>query len=234
MNGEITPSLNELTFACMNTIRARSNSNDPISTRLIEFHIKNARAFLIRQDSNKSYVPDTNIVQRLVTDVIKVDSADSCVANSGCYIFRTKVKIPSLVETSHSQLLTRVGPIDLKSKPFSLIPIARVPFITFNRFNTNQIFAYLDNGYVFFISKNLILLKKVAISGVFEDPELLANFACGTDKCYSKDSAFPIKHSMVNAIKDIVIKNYLNETAVAYQDLSNDGKPNFEPNRVNG
>jgi hypothetical protein len=234
MNGEITPSLNELTFACMNTIRARSNSNDPISTRLIEFHIKNARAFLIRQDSNKSYVPDTNIVQRLVTDVIKVDSADSCVINSGCYTFRTKVKIPSIIETSHSQLLTRIGPVDLKSKPFSLIPIARVPFITFNRFNSNQIFAYLDNGYIFFISKSLILLKKVTVSAVFEDPELLANFACGSDKCYSKDSAFPIKHSMVNAIKDIVIKNYLALPSQAAQDLSNDAKPNFEPTQING
>lgn len=234
MIGEITPSLNELTFACMNTIRARSNSNDPISTRLIEFHIKNARAFLIRQESNKSYVPDTNIIQKLVADVIKVDSADSCVVNSGCFIFRTKVKIPSIIETSHSQLLTRIGPVDIKTKPFSLIPIARVPFISFNRFNTNQIFAYLDNGYIFFISKSLILLKKVTVSAVFEDPELLASFACGDDKCYSKDNAFPIKHSMVNAIKDIVTKSYLNQASEAFMDLSNDAKPNFEPTKING
>lgn len=234
MNGEITPSLNELTFACMNTIRAKSNSNDPISTRLIEFHIKNTRAFLIRQESNKSYTPDTNIIQKLITDVVKVDSADSCIINSGCYTFRTKVKIPSIIETSHSQLLTRVGPVDSKSKPFSLIPIARVPYISFNRFNSNQIYAYLDNGYIYFISKSLILLKKVQVSAVFEDPELLADFACGTDKCYSKDSAFPVKQSMINAIKDIVIKNYLNETSQAFQDLSNDAKPNFEPTRVNG
>ena len=218
----------------MDTIRAKSNSNDPISTRLVEFHIKNARAFLIRQESNKSYVPDTNIVQRLVVDVIKIDSADSCVVNSGCFTFRTKVKIPSIIETSHSQLLTRIGPVDLKTKPFSLIPIARVPFISFNRFNTNQIFAYLDNGYIFFISKNLILLKKVTVSAVFEDPELLANFACGTDKCYSKDSGFPVKQSMVNAIKDIVIKNYLNQSSQTFMDLSNDAKPNFEPTRING
>jgi hypothetical protein len=234
MNGEITPSLNELTFACMNTIRAKSNSNDPISTRLIEFHIKNTRAFLVRQESNKSYTPDTNIIQHLVTDVVKVDSADSCLVQSGCFTFRTKVKIPSIIETSHSQLLTRVGPVDLKSKPFSLIPIARVPYIGYNRFNSNQVFAYLDNGYIYFISNKLIGFKKVEISAVFEDPELLASFECGTNKCYSKDSAFPIKQSMINTIKDIVIKNYLNETSQAYQDLSNDGKPNFEPTKVNG
>ncbi len=131
-------------------------------------------------------------------------------------------------------MLTRIGPVDIKTKPFSLIPIARVPFISFNRFNTNQIFAYLDNGYIFFISKSLILLKKVTVSAVFEDPELLASFACGDDKCYSKDSAFPIKHSMVNAIKDIVTKSYLNQASEAFMDLSNDAKPNFEPTKING
>jgi hypothetical protein len=233
---ELTPTLNQLAFTILNTVRSKTNSNEPISLRLIKFEILAVRSFLIRQEANKNYIPDPLIIQTLgavpVEQVNSMEYFDTIPED--CKILRTKEKIPSFIETSYSQLCTRVGSVSINQKPFSLITYARVPYFNLNKFTKNRTGAFIHNGYMWFIGPKSLELDYVNIQGVFENPEDAAHFLTFDGKpCYTDDKAFPIKYSMIPLLTEIVISKFIALQAKAPQDFTNDGVPNFVQTTTN-
>lgn len=233
----MTPTLNELIFSCLNTVRSRTTITEPITEEIIAFHIKNIRAQLIKQDSNKGYTADSYIIQELpCVNIVQVDKGECCEV-TGCTIYRTEQKIPSTIELHHKQLITRIGSIDKTQPAFDFIDYAMVPYIGASRFTKSRpkVFTMNNNGYYYFIlDNNYEGLEKVSIQGVFEDPTSLNSFnTCSGASCYNvDDQPYPIKSWMVPTLIEMVVKLFIKPQASALQDPSNNSKFDLE-NTVN-
>lgn len=226
----MTTSLNELVYSILNTIRGKTATTEIITFELVAYHIKNIRAQLIKQDSNKGYSADPYIIQDLgCLDLEKVDSADCCTDESDCVVLRTVRPIPSTIELHHKSLITRIGPVDKTAMKYDLIDYSRVPFIGENRFTKNKIKAYQmnNNGHIYLITPTFISkgLKKINVQGVFENPQDVASFQnCEGNSCYSDDSAYPVKSWMIPVISKMVIDMFLNQQSQAGIYTTNNAK----------
>jgi hypothetical protein len=225
----LTPSLNQLAFAVLNTVRGRSVITDVISLEQIKYHIKNTRAQLIKQESNKGYTADNYIIQNLgCVSLVLADKSECCEVSTGCTILRTELAIPSVIELHHTQLFTRIGAVDITLPPFDFVSYERIPYEKYGRFN-NTIKAFMMNnkGYMYFLVPNnkLNLMKYANIQGVFEDPEDVSRFNnCDGTTCYNDDTAFPVKAWMANSIEKIVIDMFIDKESKAPMDLTNNSK----------
>ena len=229
----LTPSINEIAFTCLNSVRGKTVVTEVISVTQIKFLVKVVRAQLLKQDANKGYTADSYIIQDLgCVPVEMADVAECCQVTHGCTILRTVNPIPSTIELHHTQLFTRIGPVDRTQTPFDIIPYERVPYEGDNKFHKNIIKAFTQNnkGYVYFLVPRAKskMIKYVNIQGVFEDPEQVAEFTtCEGTACYTDDTAFPIKQWMVDPLCQIVIAKYLRLASQVPFDLSNNAKPDI-------
>jgi hypothetical protein len=229
MTIKTNPTLSELVYAILNTVRARTTSSEIITEEIVKFHIKNVRAQLIKQDANKGYTADSYIIQDLgCVELELADAAECCTIDAGCKTLRTVLPIPSLIELHHGQLLTRVGPVNKMDIPFDIVPFERVPYLV-NKFTNKRIRAYNQNNgghiYLTIPESKVSLMKRINIQGVFEDPEEVAKFkTCDEAACYSDDSPFPIKAWMVPVLMQLVIEMFIGKQSVAPTDLTNNAK----------
>ncbi len=234
----MTPTLNEIAYNILNLTHPKSTVSDSINIDVIKFNIKAIRAQLIKQDSNKGYTADSYIIQDLgCVSVIPVDRGECCSVDIGCEFMRTELPIPSTIELHDSELLTRVGPVDKIARPYDQVKYERVPFLGNNKFTKNLIKAFRihKGGYIYLSTpKNhdSALLTKINIQGVFEDPELAADFStCEGNVCYSDDTPFPVKAHMIPTITDMVIKK-LGLVLNSNIDVDTDNKTNFKPTTI--
>ena len=226
-----TPTLNELIYTVYHTVRSRITSDEELSKNYIKFLIKATRAKLIKQDANKGYTLDSYIVQGLkCVELLKVSASECCIENTDCKILRTKLQIPSVIELSHSQAITRIGSVTQLDIPFDFVEYSKVPYLSFNKYSKNRVKCFFkdNDGYLYIIVPNDIkykLLNKITIHGVFEDPEELKVFKdCSGNSCYDDDAPFPVKYNMVEAITNTVIEKFIKSAAVAPVDNNNNNK----------
>src|SRR5690606_36994715 len=133
-------------------------------------------------------------------EVIDVDQSECCDIKTGCYIKRTKEKIPRILSLSDGELIDKVGPAVTVSIPFTIIPYRRAEFWSSSRYNKNKIAAFLNNGYMYFIAKDNIqfkMLERVSIRAVFVNPMEVASFTnCDGTPCFTPDDPFPLEGNM--------------------------------------
>ena len=204
------PSLNELTFDTLSTIKGSTRFSDDSDHTIehIEFIICNIRAFLIRQDLNKGRSLSDNIIQTLpCIDVQQIDVSECpCSINTDCTIMRTTLQIPKPIELHQKDLITRVAGADVLGKGLSIIPYSRVSTAGLNRQTANSTKVFLHNRYLYFI--NPPNLRKISVSLVLEDPRDASTFnTCSGAICYSNESEFPISAHMIPTLKELVLKD---------------------------
>lgn len=227
--------LSEITYSILDTIKPNNLSGNDITTELIAYHIKNVRAQLIKQSMGKSYSLHNSYIQSLgCIKLVAADASECCEYPTGCIIMRTEVEIPSVVDCN-TNLLTRVGTVNISEKSFQNIQFERVPYLN-NKYTNNIIkwFTINNSNYVYFVMNDDYMkmgMEVVNIQGVFEDPELVGNFTnCLTGlKCFNSDSKYPIPESTVPILQEIVIKKFLAITVQQPIDKSNDNNENFKP-----
>jgi hypothetical protein len=236
MSIQTTPSLAELTYNILNTVRGRYNNDDVITREQVEFLIHSTRSMLIRQELNKGATTDSYIVQDLgCVEIEKIDASESTNIEVGCSLYRTKQQIPSTVETRYNQLFTRVGPINKIAQPYSKLSYDTVGYIEFSKFKTKDIkwFTKDNDGYIYISFPNNILpfLKYINVQGVFENPtEASKFFECDTNKtCYDYNMAYPIKYWMVDTITQIIIDKFIKPESLTNKDDTNDSNSTFTP-----
>lgn len=216
----------------MNTIRPKMINGDSINKELVSFHVKNVRAQLAKQYIGKYGVLDNSYVQSLgCVELTLADKSSCCSYPTGCKILRTNIKIPQTINGS-TNLLTRVGPVNMVETGFQHIEFERVPFSGLNRFTRNltKWFKIKSDDYVYvLVDENTYMnlgLEVINIQGIFSDPEDVRFFVnCSTgETCFNSDSQFPVPVSLIPIIQDIVIKNFIGIQAIAPIDSSSDGK----------
>jgi|694.fasta_scaffold52678_3 hypothetical protein len=240
-----TPTLKELIYSVWNAVRSRINISDTITEELIQFHILNVRAQLLKQDSNKGYTTDPYIIQDLgCVELELADTSECCQIPAGCKLLRTKLTIPSTIELHHQMLFTRVGPIVKTEEPFEFISYEKVPYLKYSKYTSKRICSFMKDivGHMYFIvpDSKLKMLKWVNIQAVFEDPTKVSKFyqcpkqpstctECDPEiPCYTEDTPFPIKSWMIPTIVDMVVKTFIKAQASVPFDKDSDGELNLK------
>jgi hypothetical protein len=227
----------EISYACLEAIKPKAVSSEPITIELIDFHVDNVRAQFIRNEYNKNRSVDPEVITDLgCIDLIKVDSSECCDLDLGCTFLRSNLKMPSFIELHQGPLVTRVGPINKISRPYQLIPFERVPFEFYNKFTKGLVKAFFQNNndylYLAIDNDNILskTLRKINIQGVLEKPIEASTFnLCTGEACYNDDSIYPVKGWMVSSIIQEVVNKFLGPESKAFIDSSNNKRSDATP-----
>jgi hypothetical protein len=229
--------LNEIAYDILNTLRGgQSSDDDLISLRQLYFQINVVRAKLIREDLNKGRSISNNVSQSLgCLDVELTDSSVCCGIDTGCKVLRSTQQLPEPVELYQQDLITKIGPISIGSRPYDIVSIDRIPFMGFTPFSgiNGQTYAAIQDRYVYlFTPKNKpILTTKISVYGIWADPMDAARFNhCDGTTCFNEDSEYPVSTHMIETIKQIVINDSGRIIASAPSDSSGDSKNDLQPN----
>ena len=125
--------LKEIVYDIKNIVRGGMQSDDEIiSDRQIEFQIHSLRAQFIRQDINKRRSISDNIKQIITCLKVEAVKGSTCGLSDDIIIVRSKEKVPNPIETSHSDLITAIGPTGILSVKLGTLKVedpSPVPYV---------------------------------------------------------------------------------------------------------
>ena len=197
-----------------------NNYSFRISDEQFAFWVHEIRAMLISQAIGKRQDISDIWVQALpCMELELVDSSDCCIITTDCYILRTKVRLPSSIETSGDNFIIRVttptGDIISKSNPFE------AKYNKYNKYTAKKANWYLQDGYLYITNEKL--LEYVNIFAIFENPEELSGYSnCGGSSCFNWDSPYPCSLKMGNDITNIIMQTKVMPFLQMPHDTSND------------
>ncbi len=197
-----------------------NNYSFRISDEQFAFWIHEVRAMLISQAvAKRQDISDIWIQSIPCLELELVDSSDCCIITTDCYILRTKVRLPSSIETSGDNFILRVttptGDIISKSNPFE------AKYNKYNKYTAKKPQWYLQDGYLYITSE--LLLEYINIFAIFENPEELVGYStCGGSACFNWDSNYPCSLKMANDITNIIMQTKVMPFLQMPHDTSND------------
>ena len=200
--------LNELGYELYELYRATGKVTDSIDIRLFKDWIKQARATFLKQrfDEPMSIIDEANVQDLGAVTFIKVDSS-LATQTSGKYMMRSSTRIPNTINRrGNIGTFTRIAPADMLEKRFNFVSYDRALVSGNGKFNNNDIYAFVNDGYMYLISKTNIhkYITSVNIKGVFINPQDAYNFRY--PNAWTDDMEFPVSQSivmdMINAILD--------------------------------
>ena len=224
--------IKEIVYDIKNIIRGGMQSDDElISDRQIEFQINSLRAQFIRQDINKRRSISDNIKQ--IIPALKVEPMSSSVAglNSDSLIMRSVEKIPNPIETSHSDLITAIGPSGVLSLNFHMIPYNRAAWVGTNKYTKKMTFAFILDSFVYILGSEAELLETIKVEGVWQTPRDIENYPNKDGLAYNCETdEYPISTSMLDLIKQQMLALNMKPFIESLTDNSNNAKSDFQPN----
>jgi hypothetical protein len=199
--------------------------DDRITDRQVAFMIDNTRATLLRQQYNKGQnLSDNNIQTIPCMEVTQTDTSFMPDMPAGCQVYKTVLPIPKPVESKGKDLITGITGPNLGAVTYEYVPYARLPYATFTRFKRPLVTLF--NSHLYFINSGFMM--NVAVSGVFEQPNQLAEYNnCEGLPCYDWDSQYPMSSHLIDPLIQMVV-NELTLASKAYQDRTNSGASEFE------
>jgi hypothetical protein len=205
-----------------------NNSDSRFDTLYYTDLMNENRSLAMRNEYNKNREIDPNVQQTIPCEDLELVDPHNCPCSDipiGCKILRTKNPIPNTIELHHKKTITSVGPVIITAKRFSLIDYSRVPYIGEGRTTAKTVYAFLYDNYIYVISKDpdVVLMKKIAIRGVFEDPTALRTFTnCATGNlCWTPDSTYPINEWMWVYIKEQILQKLMPKLQIPVDDNNN-------------
>lgn len=179
--------------------------NDPFNVKLkdeIKFAVANARALLLRRDTER-YHASAIFKQTFLVDLIEVDEIDSCKVDLGCIILRSKNPVPIPVRTKRPTPFSLVSAASIKGSSH-ILPFktrAEVPFLKYNKFGVPASYDYI-NGYIYVWGNDRF--KWIRLNDIFEDPTEI-NTCSTNETCYDDNKPYPISKDMVDIIIEKII-----------------------------
>jgi hypothetical protein len=223
---------NELIYDIKELVKSHKLSDDiDLSNRYISYLLSNQRALWIR----KKYSEPGNLVNDSITQTLgamELEVADRSICPgipAGCSILRTKEEIPNPVTVKGSELITRVGPVDILNYDFSYVPYERAIYTGNGKYNQQQVFAFLLDNRIYIKTANVQykMLKYINIRGVFEDPSIVTKYCDAQgNTCYDPATTnYPIERWMIPFVKEQVV-NQLVQSAQMPKDQANNANNN--------
>ncbi len=222
--------LNKIVYDLRNILRGGSlvSDDDPISDRQLIFWINIARAQLIRQQIDRGQTLSENVIQTLPCfEVEQVDASENSNIISGCYLVKSVRRLPALIETKEEDMLLKVSTLRLGAIPFSLYPVAAMPYVSYNPFSKKTVKAFYKEGYIYL--ENTPYIESISVSGIFEDPEELSEINdCDNAPCFTRDSRYPISNQMLDTLKRLIIDTHFKFVMKPLVDNTNNASHNLE------
>ncbi len=214
---------NEVIYSVRERIRQHTDDSD-IDNRQILFELNIQRGLFYRNEYNKNNrTIDDEIKQIICVPLIHAVPED-CGCSDDCKYLRSTIKLPTFIELHDKNAITAIKSSKIGSIPFTFVPYNKFPFVGNNKFNKNAVFVTLHpSGYLYLKSANpnYLLINKVTVQGVFENP-LEASKLCDGDNCPNDimESVYPVKSYVLAYIMDIIVQLFINKLSLP-KDLTN-------------
>ena len=213
----------EIAYMCLDQLKVASDDSYYTIDHIL-FLISKIRALLLKQTySNiKKEIPQSNY-QTICLDLIQVPAITGEPCEGGTYL-RSKEKVPSTMTIGTNI----VYPIDFyQGTHITYVSRERMRYVGTNKWLKNIIYTSKGpDGYLYFKSSNpqFLYLKKVKMTGIFEDPDKAAELECDSNnnlECDVLDREFPLEEGLVASVIELVIK-YLSGAVYRPKDQEND------------
>ncbi len=198
----------ELAYLVLDELK--NSSDDAFFTiEHIVFLLGKYRAFLLKQryaDIKKS-IPNSNY-QTICVDLELTNMSDSELCGYGQYL-RSIEKIPF----SLSVAPPKVTPFDFFGGEISYVNNSRFRYVGINRFLKSFLYATIGpDNHLYIKSSNpqYKYMQKIKITGIFEDVEEAAKYACEEDgspiDCDEYNATFPLEEALIPPMIQLVVQ----------------------------
>jgi len=220
----------ELAYDIREAVKAFSDDTE-LDNRYILYLYNIKRAKYLKQDlNNYQKTIDNSIKQTFCLD-LEVVSANECSLDYDCgTILRSTKKIPTPIEMHTKVAITSIKPSNKISTPFNFISKDKAAYVA-NAPYARSLYAFLDtDGYIYVYSgsESYQLLDCISVTGVFEDPISLKDYAtcCGcdpdTNSCFDIDTFnYPLQPNYIDLIREEIVREVLRKIQVP-EDKIND------------
>lgn len=205
--------INQVTYDIREAVKKYSDDSE-LDDRYIKYLLNIKRAKYLKQKVDQlGRAYNNRVLQTFCLELEEV-STNECGLDFECdTMLRTKKKLPQLLQLSTKDALQRVSPSNRLSQKFNLISRERAESFLNSPYNAKTKAFIHDDGYIYLISSDIILVECISITGIFEDPEALSeyNTCCDCDNvvntCFDPDvSEYPIQTELLDLIRIDVIK----------------------------
>lgn len=202
----------ELAYMVLDELKLYSDDATYTKEHII-FLAKKYRTFLLKQRYSdiRKEIPDSNYQTiSLGLNNIATSISSSC---GKPYLLKSIQRIPDMMIVG----LKDVSSCGFFESNIELVSKDRMKFVGNNSFLKNQIYASINNGYLYITSKNpqIQYLEKVTVTGIFEDCEEAEKLAyvCednGTEtNCDIFEKTFPLETALVPPLIELCVKELL-------------------------
>lgn len=206
----------EVVYFVLDSIKAHSGDSD-INEEHVIFLANQYRLFLIEQKKLKqgeSSLSSAN-EQTICIDLEQVDAIPGLEYCNDMYL-RSIQEIPNLMNESS----VKVSLTDMFNIMTAYVSKERFKFVGYNKYLRNIIYCTLGpDNHIYFNGQNpqFKYLKKAKVTGIFEDAQKAAEYACDSNdaaKCDILDQDFPLEADLIPQLIELVVKELL---GIAYR-----------------
>ena len=219
----------EIVYACLDILKLTSDDSLYTEEHII-FLANKARTLLLKQRYSdiKKKIPESNY-QTICLDLEKVQNIQdlSCQGSS----LRTVQEVPYLMKIGNP----KVYPQNYYLGEITYISRERMRYVGHNKYLQNIIYCSLaPDNHLYFKSSNPqhIYLKKVQVTGIFEDIQNASQLECNNDSLQCQDlldKTFPLEEGLVQPLIEIVVKQ-LGPSVDLPQDQENNAQDDLAKN----
>ena len=219
----------EIVYACLDILKLTSDDSLYTEEHII-FLANKARTLLLKQRYSdiKKRIPESNY-QTICLDLEKVQNIQDleCKGSS----LRTVQEIPYLMKIGNP----KVYPQNYYLGEITYISRERMRYVGHNKYLQNIIYCSLaPDNHLYFKSSNPqhLYLKKVQVTGIFEDIQNASQLECNNNNSQCQDildKTFPLEEGLVQPLIEIVIKQ-LGPSVDLPQDQENNAQDDLAKN----
>lgn len=222
--------LNKWAYDILNEINPLLVDDEEVNLRQVKDWILDYRAEFLKNNLNSYRQIESNISQTIPE--LQLDFELTSV--NGDKVFKTTKRIPNIIMMQSGPAIVRVGPKDLGVPSWKVFSdLKAVSFAGNGRFNKYQVFAYLQNDFLYIKTKDpsfpLGIDNQISITAVFENPKDLSEFNDEQNPVYSDEHTdFPMNRDMRNYIFNAIKQQKFAITENSNPDKENDGEDNSD------
>lgn len=193
----------ELVYLCLDEMKLYTDDSLFTEDHII-FLLNKYRVFLLKQRYSdiKKQIPESNY-QTICINLTKYLEGEC----DGTYL-RSTTKIPYLMPLGSIV----IHPVNYFKGNITYISRERMRYIGYNKYLQNIIYASIaPDNYLYLNSSNpqFLYLKKIRVTGIFEDPQKALELQCDSEddnSCDILDKTFPIEDSLITPLIQLVVE----------------------------
>jgi len=219
----------EVVYSIRERIRQNIDDSD-ITNREIIFHVNNQRALFYRNQYNQRNRAVDEEIKQILRFELEPDKTEVCGTQDDCYVVVTKQKLPPTIEFHDKNGIFKITSLDKVAIPFNFVSWNEFPYVGFNKFTKNQVYATVGpNNHIYLksSSKLISLLTDILVTVILENPLDVANYELcpdGDKSCTDLDTfEYPLKAHVYAYISNEVVNTFINKLQIP-EDKENDSE----------